>query len=430
VDSTFWGPDFAELDRDDPEIAHVLLDELDRQRTGLQLIASENFTSPAVLAALGSTLGNKYAEGYPGRRYYAGCAQVDRAEQLAIDRATLLFGAEHANVQPHSGASANLAAFAALAEPGDTVLAMELPHGGHLTHGSRVNFSGKWFHPIGYRTTPDTGLIDYDEVRDLALAHRPKLIICGATAYPRLIDYAVFREIADEVGAYLVVDAAHVIGLVAGGAIPSPVEHADVVTCTTHKVLRGPRGGMILCRAELARRIDKAVFPFSQGGPMMHAIAGKAVALREAGRSRFQWYARQTVDNARALAAGLAAEGMRPVTGGTDNHLVLADLRELGVTGCDAEMRCERAGITLGKHALPYDPERAAVTSGVRLGAPAVTTQGMGTVEMGHIAELIGAAVRADPATARGAHVLRDLAEQSRALSDRFPAYRREAAYA
>jgi glycine hydroxymethyltransferase len=430
VDTTFWGPDFAELGRDDPEIADVLLGELERQRTGLQLIASENFTSSAVLAALGSTLVNKYAEGYPGRRYYGGCAQVDRAEQLAIDRATLLFGAEHANVQPHSGASANLAAYAALAEPGDTVLAMELPHGGHLTHGSRVNFSGKWFHPIGYRTEPGTGLIDYDEVRDLALAHRPKLIICGATAYPRLIDYALFREIADEVGAYLLVDAAHVIGLVAGGAIPSPVEHADVVTCTTHKVLRGPRGGMILCRAELGRRIDKAVFPFSQGGPMMHAIAAKAVALREAGRSRFQWYARQVVDNARALAVGLAAEGIRPVTGGTDTHLVLADLRELGVTGCDAEERCARAGITLNKNALPYDPERATVASGVRLGAPAVTTQGMGESEMRTIAGLIGAAVRADPQTEGGARALRELAEQSRSLADRFPAYDRQEIFA
>src|SRR5690348_13886426 len=256
----FWGPDFDALQAEDPEIAGVVLGELDRLRSGLQLIASENFTSPAVLAALGSTLTNKYAEGYPGRRYYGGCAEVDRAEQLGIDRAKALFGAEHANLQPHSGASANLAAYAALLEPGDTVLAMDLPHGGHLTHGSRVNFSGKWFRPIGYRVAPETELIDYDEVRDLALAHRPKLIICGATAYPRLIDYPAFRRIADEVGAYLLVDAAHVIGLVAGGAIPSPVPWADVVTCTTHKMLRGPRGGLVLCRAELARRIDKAVF--------------------------------------------------------------------------------------------------------------------------------------------------------------------------
>jgi glycine hydroxymethyltransferase len=430
MDSTFWGPDFAELERDDPDIAGVLLGELARQRRGLQLIASENFTSPAVLAALGSTLTNKYAEGYPGHRYYGGCAQVDRAEQLAVTRAELLFGAEHANVQPHSGASANLAAYAALAEPGDTVLAMELPHGGHLTHGSRVNFSGKWFHPIGYRVEPGTELIDYDEVRDLALAHRPKLIICGATAYPRLIDYARFRAIADEVGAYLLVDAAHVIGLVAGGAIPSPVEHADVVTCTTHKVLGGPRGGLILCRAELAQRIDKAVFPFSQGGPMMHAIAAKAVALREAARPRFQWYARQVVENAQTLAAGLAAEGMRPVTGGTDTHLVVADLRELGVTGCDAELRCEQAGITLNKNPLPYDPERPAVASGIKLGAPAVTTQGMGAGEMRTIAGLIGAAVRADPRTEAGAGALRGVAEQTRALVERFPAYQRQQVFA
>jgi glycine hydroxymethyltransferase len=427
---TFWGPDFASLERDDPEIAHVLLAELDRQRGGLQLIASENFTSPAVLAALGSTLNNKYAEGYPGARYYGGCDQVDRAELLAVERARDLFGAEHANVQPHSGTSANLAAYAALAEPGDAVLAMELSHGGHLTHGSRVNFSGKWFHPIGYRVAPTTELIDYDEVRDLALAHRPKLIICGATAYPRVINFSRFREIADEVGAYLMVDAAHFIGLVAGQAIPSPVPHADVVTCTTHKILRGPRGGLILCRAELAQRIDKAVFPFSQAGPMMHAVAGKAVALREAAAPAFRGYARQIVQNAQALAAGLAAEGMRPVTGGTDTHLVLADLRELGVSGRDAESRCEQSGITLNKYALPFDPERPTVGSGIRAGTPSVTTQGMHEDEMRTIAEFIGAAVRARPETAAGARALRDLAEHSRALARAFPAYERQEVYA
>jgi glycine hydroxymethyltransferase len=427
---TFWGPDFASLERDDPEIAHVLLAELDRQRGGLQLIASENFTSPAVLAALGSTLNNKYAEGYPGARYYGGCDQVDRAELLAVERARDLFGAEHANVQPHSGTSANLAAYAALAEPGDAVLAMELSHGGHLTHGSRVNFSGKWFHPIGYRVSPDTEEIDYDEVRDLALAHRPKLIICGSTAYPRVIDFGRFREIADEVGAYLMVDAAHFIGLVAGQAIPSPVPHADVVTCTTHKILRGPRGGLILCRAELAQRIDKAVFPFSQAGPMMHAVAGKAVALREAAAPAFRGYARQIVQNAQALAAGLAAEGMRPVTGGTDTHLVLADLRELGVSGRDAESRCEQSGITLNKYALPFDPERPTVGSGIRAGTPSVTTQGMHEDEMRTIAEFIGAAVRARPETAAGARALRDLAEHSRALARAFPAYERQEVYA
>jgi glycine hydroxymethyltransferase len=430
VDTAFWGPDFASLQAEDPVVADVLLAELDRQRTGLQLIASENFTSPAVLAALGSTLTNKYAEGYPGHRYYGGCAEVDRVERLAVDRARELFAAEHANVQPHSGASANLAAYAALAEPGDTVLAMDLPHGGHLTHGSKANFSGKWFHTIGYRVAAGTELIDYDEVRDLALAHRPKLIICGATAYPRLIDFARFREIADEAGAYLMVDAAHFIGLVAGRAIPSPVPHADVVTCTTHKVLRGPRGGLILCRAELAQRIDKAVFPFSQGGPMMHAIAAKAVAFREATGRQFQAYARQVVRNAQALAAGLAAEGMRPVAGGTDTHLVVADLREVGATGRDAELRCELAGITLNKNAIPYDPQPPTVASGLRAGSPSVTTQGMREDEMRRISGLIAAAIRADPAAEAGARALRDLAEQGRELAREFPAYQRQEVFA
>ena len=420
---TFWGPDFGALERADPEIAAVVLAELERQRGGLQLIASENFTSPAVLAALGSVLTNKYAEGYPGRRYYGGCAEVDKAEDLAVTRAKDLFGAEHANVQPHSGASANLAAYAALVQPGDVVLAMDLPHGGHLTHGSKVNFSGKWFHHVGYKVAPDTELIDYDEVRDLALAHRPKLVICGATAYPRLIDFARFRAIADEVGAYLMVDAAHFIGLVAGRAIPSPIPHADVVSCTTHKVLRGPRGGMILCRAELAQRIDKAVFPFTQGGPLMHAIAAKAVTLREAALPEFQGYARQVVKNSQALAAGLAAEGMRPVSGGTDTHLALIDLRETGVTGRDAEARCELARINLNKNAIPYDPEKPTVASGMRVGTPSVTTQGMREGEMRQIAGLIAAAVRADPASGKGSARLADVAVEVSALVGRFPAY-------
>jgi glycine hydroxymethyltransferase len=420
---TFWGPDFDALEREDPEIAAVVLGELERQRGGLQLIASENFTSPAVLAALGSVLTNKYAEGYPGRRYYGGCAEVDKAEDLAVTRAKDLFGAEHANVQPHSGASANLAAYAALVQPGDTVLAMDLPHGGHLTHGSKVNFSGKWFHHVGYKVAPDTELIDYDEVRDLALAHRPKLVICGATAYPRLIDFARFRAIADEVGAYLLVDAAHFIGLVAGRAIPSPIPHADVVSCTTHKVLRGPRGGMILCRAELAQRIDKAVFPFTQGGPLMHAIAAKAVALREAALPEFQTYARQVVKNSQALAAGLAAEGTRPVSGGTDTHLALVDLRVTGVTGRDAETRCDLARITLNKNAIPYDPEKPTVASGIRVGTPSVTTQGMREGEMRQIAGLIAAAVRADPATGKGSAQLADVAVEVSSLVGRFPAY-------
>ncbi|MEV7622687.1 serine hydroxymethyltransferase [Actinoplanes sp. NPDC089786] len=417
---TFWGPDFDMLAHTDPEVAAIVLGELDRQRSGLQLIASENFTSPAVLAALGSTLTNKYAEGYPGARYYGGCHEVDQAEELGVRRARELFGAEHANLQPHSGTAANLAAYAAMVQPGDTVLAMDLPHGGHLTHGSRVNFSGKWFHHVGYRVRPDTELIDYDEVRELALAHRPALIICGATAYPRLIDFAAFRAIADEVGAYLMVDAAHFIGLVAGRAVPSPVPYADVVTCTTHKVLHGPRGGMILCRAALAPRIDKAVFPFSQGGPMMHVIAAKAVALREAAQPAFARYAGQVVANARALAEGLAAEGMRPVTGGTDTHLALTDLRGLKVSGSTAEGRCDRAGITLNKNAIPYDPERPIVASGIRVGTPCVTTQGMREDEMRRIAGLIGTAVR-DEADVSG-----EVAE----LVRHFPAYGRQEVFA
>ena len=416
----FWGPDFAALQAQDPDIAAVIVDELDRLRGGLQLIASENFTSPAVLAALGSTLSNKYAEGYPGRRYYGGCEVVDRAEEIGIDRAKELFGAAHANLQPHSGASANLAAYAALCEPGDTVLAMSLPHGGHLTHGSKVNFSGKWFSIGPYGVREDDELIDYDEVRDLALKHQPKMIICGATAYPRLIEFDKFRAIADEVGAWMVVDAAHFIGLVAGKAIPSPVPFADVVTFTTHKVLRGPRGGMILCTEELAPRIDKAVFPFTQGGPLMHAVAAKAVALKEASTPDYQAYARQVIANAQTLAEGLAAEGMRPVSGGTDTHLSLVDLRGAGVTGKDAEARCGAAGIVLNKNAIPFDPEPPAVASGIRVGTPAVTTQGMAEGEMKEVASLIARAVRdSDGAGAA------DIRASVSALVSRHPAYPR-----
>jgi len=420
----FWGPDFAALQAEDPQIASVVLDELDRLRGGLQLIASENFTSPAVLAALGSTLSNKYAEGYPGRRYYGGCEVVDRAEEIGIARAIALFGEPgvdlHVNLQPHSGASANLAAYAALCEPGDTVLAMSLPHGGHLTHGSKVNFSGKWFSIVPYGVREDTELIDYDEVHSLARQHQPKMIICGATAYPRLIDFEAFRSIADEVGAWLVVDAAHFIGLVAGKAIPSPVPYADVVTFTTHKVLRGPRGGMIVCKAELGPRIDKAVFPFTQGGPLMHAVAAKAVALKEALSPSYQAYAKQVVLNSQTLAEGLAAEGMRPVSGGSDTHLNLIDLRGLGVTGKDAEMRCDAAGITLNKNAIPFDPQPPAVASGIRVGTPAVTTQGMTEGDMKEIAALIGRAVRDADGTAAA-----DIRRIVGALVERHPAYAR-----
>jgi glycine hydroxymethyltransferase len=416
----FWGPDFSALQSEDPEIASVVLDELARLRGGLQLIASENLTSPAVLAALGSTLSNKYAEGYPGRRYYGGCAEVDRAEELGIARAKELFAAEHANLQPHSGASANLAAYAAFTVPGDTVLAMSLPHGGHLTHGSKVNFSGKWFNVVSYGVDEQTELIDFDEVRDLALEHRPKMIICGATAYPRLIDFESFRQIADEVGAILVVDAAHFIGLVAGKAIPSPVPYADVVTFTTHKVLRGPRGGMIVCKEEHAKKIDKAVFPFSQGGPLMHAVAAKAVALREALQPSYQSYARQVIANAQALADGLAAEGMRPVSGGTDTHLALIDLRPVGVTGAQAELRCDAARITLNKNAIPFDPQPPMTGSGIRVGTPSVTTQGMTEVDMKEVASLISRAVRDEDGTAAA-----EIAAAVSGLVAKHPAYPR-----
>ena len=412
----FWGPDFDALAAEDPQIAGVVLAELERLRSGLQLIASENFTSPAVLAALGSTLSNTYAEGSPGRRYYGGCAEVDVAEEIGIARAKELFGADHANLQPHSGASANIAAYGAFVMPGETVLAMSLPHGGHLTHGSKVNFSGKWFNIISYGVRQDTELIDYDEVRALAVEHRPKMIICGATAYPRLIDFAAFRAIADEVGAILMVDAAHVIGLVAGKAIPSPVPFADVVTFTTHKVLRGPRGGMILCRAEHAAAIDKAVFPMMQGGPLMHAVAAKAVALKEAATSEYQQYAKQVIINAQALCDGLAGEGMRPVSGGTDTHLALIDLQPLGVTGAEAEIRCDAARITLNKNSIPYDPQPPSVGSGIRVGTPAVTTQGMAAGNMKEIATLIGRAVREPDAAA-------EVAADVLNLVTRHPAY-------
>ena len=420
TEAPFWGPDFAALEKLDPAIADILLRELDRQRGGLQLIASENFTSPSVLAALGSTLTNKYAEGYPGRRYYGGCEVVDEAENLGIERAKALFGAEHANLQPHSGASANMAVYGALLQPGDTILGMALPHGGHLTHGTKVSFSGKWFNAVSYGVNRETENIDYDELRSLAREHRPKMIIAGGSAIPRLIDFAAFREIADEVGAKLLVDAAHFIGLVAGKAIPSPVPYADVVTFTTHKVLRGPRGGMILCREELAPAIDKSVFPMMQGGPLMHVIAAKAVNLAECATPEYQQYAKQVVLNAQALTAGLAEEGMRPITGGTDTHLALLDLQGIGVSGKDAEARANAARIVLNKNAIPFDPAPPSVASGVRVGTPSVTTQGMGTVEMGKIAKLIGRAVKSTT-DSESAAVAAEVSELVKA----FPAYAR-----
>ena len=418
MSETFYGPDFNLLSRQDPDIAAVLLSELKRQQNNLQLIASENFTSRAVLAALGSTLSNKYAEGYPGKRYYGGCEEVDKAETIAIDRAKDLFGAEHANVQPHSGASANIAVYQAFTKPGDTVLAMSLPHGGHLTHGSKVNFSGKWFNIVSYGVRQDNELIDYDELRDLAIANKPKMICSGATAYPSLIDFEKVRAICDEVGAIMWVDAAHFIGLVAGKAIPSPVPYADVVSFTTHKVLRGPRGGMILSKAEHAAAIDKAVFPGMQGGPIMSAVAGKAIALAECATPAYQKYAKDVIINAKALASALEGEGMRAVSGGTQTHLALIDIRSTGVNGKVADERCGAAGIVLNKNSIPYDPEAPSVTSGIRVGTPATTTQGMGVEEMKTIASLIARAIKTDDAATHAA-----IKSEVHALTSRFPIY-------
>jgi glycine hydroxymethyltransferase len=419
MSETFFGPDFKALQRQDPEIAAILISELDRQRQNLQLIASENFTSPAVLAALGSTLSNKYAEGYPGKRYYGGCEEVDKAEVIGIARAKELFGAEHANLQPHSGASANVAVYQAFTKPGDTVLAMSLPHGGHLTHGSKVNFSGKWFNVESYGVRQDNELIDYDELRDIALRVKPKMICSGATAYPSLIDFKTVRSICDEVGAIMWVDAAHFIGLVAGKAIPSPVEYADVVSFTTHKVLRGPRGGMILSKAAHASAIDKAIFPGMQGGPIMSAVAAKAIALKECATAQYQSYAKQVIVNAKALAKSLEDEGMRAVSGGTETHLALIDIRSTGVNGKVADERCGRAGISLNKNAIPYDPESPAVTSGIRVGTPAVTTQGMGTEQMPVIASLISRAIKDGEDEAKIAQIRKEV----NALTAKFPVY-------
>jgi glycine hydroxymethyltransferase len=379
----------AGLREADPAVAAIVDRELRRQRDGLELIASENFASRAVIDAMGTPLTNKYAEGYPGRRYYGGCEVVDEVERLAIERAKRIFGAGHANVQPHSGAQANFAAYLALIAPGDLLMGMSLPHGGHLTHGASVNHSGIIFRATQYGVDPATGLIDYDAVRELARRDRPKLIIAGGSAYARIIDFAAFRSIADEIGAFFLVDMSHFSGLVAGGVYPSPLPHAHVTTTTTHKTLRGPRGGMILCGEEFAKQVDKSVFPGHQGGPLMHIIAAKAVAFGEVLEPGFRTYARQVVENARTLAAAMQARGFAIVSGGTDSHLMLVDLRPKGLTGKLAEQLLDRAGITVNKNTIPDDPQSPFVTSGIRLGTPALTTRGMGAAEMKRIATLI-----------------------------------------
>ena len=373
----------------DPQVQHLLQQEAERQQRTINLIAAENYASRAVLEATGSLLTNKYAEGYPQRRYYAGCKIVDEVEALAIERAKKLFSAEHANVQPHSGAQANLAAYLALLSPGDTVMGMSLAHGGHLTHGSPVNFSGRLFHFVFYGVNRESETLDYQEIASLAQQHRPKVLIAGASAYPRTIDFARLRAIADEVGALLLVDMAHLAGLVAGGVHPSPIPHAQVVTSTTHKTLRGPRGGFILCQAAYAREIDASVFPGTQGGPLVHAIAAKAVAFQEALEPQFAQYQRQVVENARTLARELQAQGRRIVSGGTDIHLLLVDLTPLGITGREAEEALERAGIVVNRNAIPFDPRPPQQASGLRLGTPAVTTRGFGTSEIKQLAQLV-----------------------------------------
>jgi glycine hydroxymethyltransferase len=402
----------------DPEIARLIDREVERQLEGLELIASENFVSPAVLEAMGSPLTNKYAEGLPGKRYYGGCEFVDQVEQIAIDRAKQLFGAEHANVQPHSGAQANAAAFFAFLKPGDTFLGMDLSNGGHLTHGSPVNFSGILYHPVSYKVN-DEGLLDYDQMRALALEARPKMIIAGYSAYSRVIDFARFADVAREVGAIFMVDMAHFAGLVAAGVYPSPVPHADVVTTTTHKTLRGPRGGLILCKAEHAKAIDKAVFPGLQGGPLEHVIAAKAVALKEALHPSFKQYAAQVVSNARALAASLLERGFNVVSGGTDNHLMLVDLRSKGLTGKVAEQALDRAGITVNKNTVPKETQSPFVTSGIRIGTAAVTTRGMKEPEMRRIAELIDVTLRSP----EDGDVAKRVREEVRELTAAFPLY-------
>jgi len=397
----------------DSEVQAALDGELERQRATIELIASENFASPAVLAAQGSVLTNKYAEGYPGKRYYGGCEQVDKVEVLAIGRAKEIFGAEHVNVQPHSGSQANEAAYAALIDPGDKVLSMDLAHGGHLTHGMKINFSGRMYDFVHYGVGED-GYIDYDEVRETALRERPHMIIAGARAYPRVLQFDSFREIADEVGAFFLTDMAHIAGLVAADVHPSPVPYCELVTTTTHKTLRGARGGMILCREEFAKKVNSRVFPGMQGGPLMHAIAGKAVAFGEALQPEFKVYARRVVDNCRAMAEGLMEGGINLVSGGTDNHLMLVDLRDTGTNGKELEELLDRVGVTCNKNMIPNDPEPPTVTSGVRLGTAAMTTRGMGEEEMREISEIIVGAVRGETD---------GLSARVAALTEAFPLY-------
>ncbi|MDO5399914.1 MAG: serine hydroxymethyltransferase [Eubacteriales bacterium] len=402
----------------DPELAAMMDREFSRQCDGLELIASENFASPAVIAAMGSILTNKYAEGLPGKRYYGGCQYVDEIESLCIQRAKDLFGAEFANVQPHSGAQANMAVQLAILQPGDTLMGMSLANGGHLSHGSPANISGKYFNAVSYDVNHETGLIDYDEIRDLAKKHQPKLIIAGASAYPRAIDFKVFADIAHEVGAVFMVDMAHIAGLVAGGAHMSPVPYADIVTTTTHKTLRGPRGGLILAKEEFGKKLNSAVFPGTQGGPLEHVIAAKAVCLREAMQPEFKTYAHNVVANAQVLAQALLAEGFDLVTGGTDNHLMLADLRPMDITGRELQIRCDENHMTLNKNAIPGDPQKPAVTSGVRIGTAAVTTRGLGGAEMKQIAHCI--ALTAKDFEGTQAEVKATVAS----ICEKFPLYR------
>jgi len=408
----------ASLAKADPIVADLIRREVARQEHGLELIASENFVSVAVLEAMGTALTNKYAEGLPRKRYYGGCEIVDEVEQLAIDRAKALFGAEHANVQPHSGAQANMAAYLAVAKPGETLLGLALPHGGHLTHGASVNFSGSLFRAVQYGVREDTGRIDYDEVRAIARAERPRLLVAGGSAYARIIDFAAMRAIADEVGATFVVDMAHFAGLVAAGLHPSPVPHAHIVTTTTHKTLRGPRGGMILSRADLAKAVDKQVFPGTQGGPLEHVIAAKAVAFGEASQPEFKEYAAQVIKNAQALAAALVQRGYAIISGGTDTHLMLVDLRPKQLTGKEAEQLLDRAGITVNKNTIPGDPQSPFVTSGIRLGTPAITTRGFTELEMSRVAQLID-----DVLTGKDDATVARVKQEVRELTDAFPLY-------